>query len=67
VKYLIVFAIIIGLIMIIPNSYALTLPHPDADYNEQVSWQQDLLWHLGKNLSVGDSYTYKQLVLKLII
>lgn len=58
-KYLIVFTTIIGLIMIIPNSYALTLPHPDADYNEQVSWQQDHLWHLGKNLSVGDSYTYK--------
>ena len=45
--------------MVIPNSFALTLPHPDADYNEQVSWQQDHLWHLGKNLSVGDSYTYK--------
>ena len=45
--------------MIIPNSYALTLSHPDADYNEQVSWQQDHLWYLGKNLSVGDSYTYK--------
>ena len=58
-KYLIVFASIIGLIMIIPNSYALTSPHPNADYNEQVSWQQDHLWYLGKNLSVGDSYTYK--------
>ena len=45
--------------MIIPNSYALTLPHPNADYNEQVSWQQDHMWYLGKNLSVGDSYTYK--------
>ena len=58
-KYLTVFAIMIGLIMIIPNSYALTSPHPGADYNEQVLWQQDHLWHLGKNLSVGDSYTYK--------
>ena len=45
--------------MIIPNSYALTLPHPNADYNEQVLWQQGHMWHLGKNLSVGDSYTYK--------
>ena len=49
---------IVGL-MVIPNSYALTLPHPGADYNEQVSWQQGHMWHLGKNLSVGDSYTYK--------
>ena len=34
-------------------------PHPGADYNEHVLWQQDHLWYLGKNLSVGDSYTYK--------
>jgi len=47
--------------IIIPNSYALTssLYHPGADYNEQVSWQQGHMWHIGKNLSVGDSYTYK--------
>lgn len=47
--------------MIIPNSYALTSSSspPGADYNEQVSWQQGHMWHLGKNLSVGDSYTYK--------
>jgi len=46
--------------MIIPNSYALTSSSPPgADYNEQVSWQQGHMWHLGKNLSVGDSYTYK--------
>ena len=49
----------VGLMATIPNSFASTLPHSDADYNEQVSWQQDNLWHLGKNLSVGDSYTYK--------
>ena len=41
--------------VIIPNVYALTIP----TYNEQVSSQKDKLWHLGKNLSVGDSYTYK--------
>ena len=63
-KSLIVFAIlIVGLMMIItiaPNSYALTPSfHSGTDYNEQVSLQQDLLWHIGKNLSVGDSYTYK--------
>ena len=60
-KYLIVFAIIIGLIMVIPNSYALTSSSspPGIDYSEQVSWQQGHMWHLGKNLSIGDSYTYK--------
>ncbi len=45
--------------MAIPNSFALLPPHPSADYNEQVSWQQDRMWHLGKNLSAGNSYTYK--------
>ena len=47
--------------IIIPNSYALTSSSspPGADYNEQVSWQQGHMWHIGKNLSVGDSYTYK--------
>ena len=53
----------IGSTMIIPSSYAnvSTSRHypPDTDYGEQVSWQQDHMWHLGKNLSVGDSYTYK--------
>ncbi len=58
--YLPLFVIIvttIGLIfdVIIPNVYALTLP----SYNEQVSSKKDNLWHLGKNLSIGDSYTYK--------
>ena len=38
--------------MIIPNVYSL-------DYNDQVSDQRDNLWQLGKNLSVGDSFTYK--------
>ncbi len=41
--------------VIIPNVYASTLPI----YNEQVSYQKNNLWHLGKNLSIGDSYTYK--------
>ena len=63
-KSLVVFAMIIvsGLIIIPPSSYALTPPHQipmDADYNEQVAWQQIHLWQLGKNLSIGDSYTYK--------
>ena len=38
--------------VIIPNVYSL-------DYNQQVSDQRDNLWQLGKNLSIGDSYTYK--------
>ena len=38
--------------VVIPNIYGI-------DYNEKVSDQRDNLWHLGKNLSVGDSYTYK--------
>jgi len=50
----------IGSIMIIPSSYAIiSTSSSGADYSEQVSWQQDHMWHLGKNLSVGDSYTYK--------
>ena len=60
-KYL-VFAFIMllsGLILLIPSSYGLTPPVPNVDYNEQKMWQQEHLWHLGKNLSVGDSYTYK--------
>jgi len=43
----------------VPHSYAFTPPHTDTDYNQQKLLQQDYLWHLGKNLSVGDSYTYK--------
>ncbi len=41
--------------VIIPNVYASTPP-----YNEQISaLYQNNMWQLGKNLSVGDSYTYK--------
>ena len=38
--------------VIIPNSYSIS-------YNEKVSDQKNNLWQLGKNLSIGDSYTYK--------
>ncbi|MDH3854350.1 MAG: hypothetical protein OES23_07835, partial [Nitrosopumilus sp.] len=38
--------------VIIPNAYSLS-------YSEQVSNQKNNMWYLGKNLSVGDSYTYK--------
>ncbi|MDH3501481.1 MAG: hypothetical protein OEL69_03110 [Nitrosopumilus sp.] len=60
--YLPLFIIIvttIGLIfdVIIPNVYALT---PPSSYNEQISaLYQNNMWQLGKNLPVGDSYTYK--------
>jgi len=39
--------------IVIPNSYGI------LDYNQQISDQKSNLWELGKNLSVGDSYTYK--------
>ncbi|WP_316506092.1 hypothetical protein [Nitrosopumilus sp.] len=50
----VIVATVIGMIgnEIISNAYSL-------DYNEQVLDQKNNLWHLGKNLSVGDSYTYK--------
>ena len=48
-----------GLVLVIPSSYAMTSTVPITDYNKQKLLQQDYLWHLGKNLSVGDSYTYK--------
>ena len=56
--------ITIGLVSI-PNVSALDSPslpssfRVDTDYNQQVLLQQNNLWHLGKNLSIGDSYTYK--------
>ena len=55
--FIIVMITTIGLTfdVIIPNVYALTLP----TYNEKVLSQKDNLWHLGKNLSIGDSYAYK--------
>ena len=52
------------IMMTIPDSYADTftshLSVSGADnYNKQISLQQDRMWYLGKNLAVGDSYTYK--------
>ncbi|MGI9568047.1 MAG: hypothetical protein ACR2LL_13700 [Nitrosopumilus sp.] len=62
-QLLLVFAILLSCLILllsaIPNSYGLTPSVPNADYNQQKLLQQDYLWHLGKNLSVGDSYTYK--------
>ena len=58
--YLLLFVIAVSAIGLtfdgaIPTAYSLTL----LSYNEQISQQKDNLWQLGKNLSVGDSYTYK--------
>ena len=36
------------------------IPHVcSLSYNKQVANQKNNMWQLGKNLSVGDSYTYK--------
>ncbi|MDH3360990.1 MAG: hypothetical protein OEL56_02285 [Nitrosopumilus sp.] len=50
----VVFVLIIGLTfdVIIPNAYSLS-------YNDQVSNQKNNMWELGKNLKIGDSFTYK--------
>ena len=54
VLFFIIIVITIGLTsdVIIPNAYSLS-------YDEHILLQKDNLWQLGKNLSVGDSYTYK--------
>ena len=38
---------------------ALTPPHKGIDYSQELAWQQEHLWNLGKDLTIGDSYTYK--------
>ena len=38
--------------VVVPNAYSLS-------YNEQVSNQKNNMWQLGKNLEIGDSFTYK--------
>ena len=50
----VIFVLTVGLTLnaITPNAYSLS-------YGEQVSDQKNNMWHLGKNLSIGDSYTYK--------
>jgi len=47
------------LVGFIAPSFATTPPHKGIDYSMELAWQQEHLWSLGKNLSVGDSYTYK--------
>ena len=39
---------------------ATTPPHkPGIDYSQELAWQQEHLWNLGKDLTIGDSYTYR--------
>ncbi len=41
-------------------AFDVTIPNAHSvSYNEQVTIQKNNMWQLGKNLSVGDSYTYK--------
>jgi len=40
-------------------SFATAPPHNGLGYSDEVAWQQEHLWSLGKNLTVGDSYTYR--------
>ena len=40
-------------------AFATTPPHKGIDYSQEVTWQQEHLWNLGKDLTIGDSYTYR--------
>ena len=39
--------------------FATTPHHKGIDYSQEVTWQQEHLWNLGKDLTIGDSYTYR--------
>ena len=41
---------------VIPNAYSMTL---QLSYSDQVASQKNNMWQLGKNLEIGDSFTYK--------
>ena len=35
-------------------------PHKGSiDYSQELAWQQEHLWNMGKSLTIGDSYTYR--------
>lgn len=41
-------------------AFATTPPHKQGiDYSQEIAWQQEHLWNLGKDLTIGDSYTYR--------
>ena len=50
---------VIFLVGFIVPTFAQTTPNNGIDYNVELAWQQEHLWHLGKNLTVGDSYIYR--------
>ena len=40
-------------------AFATTPPYKGIDYSQELAWQQEHLWNLGKDLTIGDSYTYR--------
>ena len=50
---------ILGSVTTIPALATTTPPHKGIDYRDEVAWQQEHLWNLGKNLAIGNSYTYR--------
>lgn len=47
-------------VLTIGLAFDVTIPNTHSvSYNEQVVIQKNNMWQMGKNLSVGDSYTYK--------
>ena len=52
--------ILLGINAIATPALATTPPHKQGiDYSQEVTWQQEHLWNLGKDLTIGDSYTYR--------
>ena len=52
--------VILGSSVTATPALATTSPHKQGiDYSQEVSWQQEHLWNLGKDLTIGDSYTYR--------
>ena len=42
------------------SAFATTPPYNEGiDYSQEIAWQQEHLWNLGKDLTIGDSYTYR--------
>ena len=54
-----VILIVSGSSAIATPAFATTPPHKGIDYSQEVTWQQEYLWNLGKDLTIGDSYTYR--------
>jgi len=56
---------IIAMMMIVSDSslsatHVLATTHKQGiDYSQELALQQEHLWNLGKDLNIGDSYTYR--------